>query len=169
MKKNTCNSLLRFCAPLLLILLVLLGCSEDISRPDPAVQGLKDGVQWRANDQYAVLHQDGSISVIGLTQYETLTMTVQNHNEATFIFGDSASRIANFTDTSGDNEISFSTGLNIGDGQLIIEDYDEVANTVTGTFRFNAVNDQQDPETGEILNFQQGHFYKVPVIPAGEL
>jgi hypothetical protein len=96
-------------------------------------------------------------------------MTVQNHNEATFIFGDSATRIANFTDTSGDNEISFSTGLNVGDGQLIIEDYDEVANTVTGTFRFNAVNDQQDPETGEILNFQQGHFYKVPVIPAGEL
>lgn len=155
----------RFCALFLLSILVL-SCTEDISRPNPAIQGLKDGVMWRANDQYAELDQNGGLTIIGLTQYETLTLKTQNHNEGTFILGNSTARQATFSESRGAQDVVFSTGANFGDGQIVITDYDEVANTVTGSFRFNAINQSTDPEAGNLLNFQQGNFYKVRVISA---
>ena len=37
--------------------------------------------------------------------------------------------------------------------------------TITGNFKFNAINTTGNPLGGEQVNFQYGSFYKVPVIP----
>ena len=38
--------------------------------------------------------------------------------------------------------------------------------TVTGKFKFNAVNSNNSPFAQNILNFQYGEFYKIPIYPA---
>lgn len=51
-------------------------------------------------------------------------------------------------------------------GQIIIKEYDNVNQTVSGTFKFDAVNANDNPLGSPILNFQYGEFYKVPIYPA---
>ena len=55
------------------------------------------------------------------------------------------------------------TWLEVTDG-IEITEFDSNKGTVSGTFRFNAINDENNPLGGEILNFNQGVFYKIPVI-----
>ncbi len=51
-------------------------------------------------------------------------------------------------------------------GEIYISDYDNVNFTVTGEFKFNAINVDNNPLGGAVLNYQYGAFYKVPVFPA---
>lgn len=51
-------------------------------------------------------------------------------------------------------------------GQIIIKEYDNVNQTVSGTFKFDAVNANDNPLGSPILNFQYGEFYKVPIFPS---
>ena len=81
----------------------------------------------------------------------------------TYILGESNSITATYALTNADGTITFSTGNGFGDGQIEITEYDAVNKTVTGTFRFNADNLDNNPLFGPTLNFQQGVFYKVPI------
>jgi hypothetical protein len=45
-------------------------------------------------------------------------------------------------------------------GEIVITNYDGA--TISGTFKFNAVNTNTG-SSNQVLNFQEGHFYKVPV------
>lgn len=50
-------------------------------------------------------------------------------------------------------------------GEIKITEYDEVNLTVSGKFKFNAANSNDNPFGGPILNFQYGEFYKIPIFP----
>lgn len=50
-------------------------------------------------------------------------------------------------------------------GQIEITEYDNVNFTVSGKFKFNAANANDNPFGGPILNFQYGEFYKIPIFP----
>ena len=49
-------------------------------------------------------------------------------------------------------------------GEVVITE--NTGDTVTGTFKFNAINANNNPLGPEMVNFQYGTFYKIPVIPA---
>ena len=49
-------------------------------------------------------------------------------------------------------------------GEVVITE--NMGDTVTGTFKFNAINANNNPLGGDQVNFQYGTFYKVPVLPA---
>lgn len=51
-------------------------------------------------------------------------------------------------------------------GQIQITEYDNVNMTVSGKFKFNAANANNNPFAGPILNFQYGEFYKIPIYPS---
>ncbi len=51
-------------------------------------------------------------------------------------------------------------------GEVQITEYDNVNRTVSGKFKFNAANVNNNPLGGPILNFQYGEFYKIPVHPS---
>ncbi|MDI9256458.1 DUF6252 family protein [Flavobacterium sedimenticola] len=51
-------------------------------------------------------------------------------------------------------------------GQIEILEYDNVNMTISGKFKFNAVNTNASPFGGPILNFQYGEFYKIPIFPS---
>jgi hypothetical protein len=51
-------------------------------------------------------------------------------------------------------------------GEIKITEYDNLNFTVSGTFKFNAANVNDNPFGGPILNFQYGEFYKIPIYPS---
>jgi hypothetical protein len=51
-------------------------------------------------------------------------------------------------------------------GEIEITEYDAENFTVSGKFKFNAANANDNPFGGPILNFQYGEFYKIPIYPS---
>ena len=68
------------------------------------------------------------------------------------------------TVTGGNGQTKFRV-LNVegSNGEIIIAKNDGV--TVSGTFKFNAVKSQISPFGNDLLNFQYGEFYKIPIFP----
>ncbi len=51
-------------------------------------------------------------------------------------------------------------------GEIEITEYDNVNFTISGKFKFNAINTNNSPFGGPILNYQFGEFYKIPIFPS---
>jgi hypothetical protein len=153
-------------ASLFFLLVALWSCSEDITKNSPSLQGLKDDVLWRAKSRQATLDANGRIEITGLTAYETLTLKTGSKNPGTYQLGFNEGNSAEFFYSRDGEELEYITATGIGDGQIVIEEFDSEKMTITGTFRFNAENVGNNPLGGPVLNFQEGHFYKVPVFPA---
>lgn len=49
-------------------------------------------------------------------------------------------------------------------GEIEITEYDATKMTISGKFKFNA-SDVTNPISGQVVNFQYGEFYKVPIFP----
>ncbi len=143
-----------------------MSCTQEITRNNPSVQGLKDGVLWRAIDSHAVLTTSGSLTITGITQYETLSLTIDGTNAQTYILGNSTSRKAAYQYSRDGTVINYKKNVGIGDDKNNITEYDDINQTISGKFRFNAENVDNNPAGAEILNYQQGVFYKIPVTPA---
>lgn len=58
----------------------------------------------------------------------------------------------------------FSTGINNGDGQIVVKEFDAINHIITGEFTFNAKNESVNPLAEPNVNFQKGVFYKVPLM-----
>ncbi|MFV5687149.1 DUF6252 family protein [Flavobacterium sp. ZT3R25] len=146
------------------VIFSLISCQEDVSFNNPSLQGVKDNVFWRAVQSKVTLASDGSLLIEAYTRNETLSLEVTSTNAQTYFLGTSESKKATYvlTDATG-ALITFSTGFGIGDGEIVISDYDAINHTITGTFKFNAENTYNNPLAGPVVNFQQGVFYKVPV------
>lgn len=89
--------------PLIVVLLVLSSCQEDVRFNNPGFQGLKDDVFWRANDARAYVSSTGKLSVEALTQYEQITLNTSGPNVGTYVLGttninNSATYSSNFND-----------------------------------------------------------------------
>lgn len=150
---------------LLLVVVTFTACEEDTMTNTPALQGRLENVFWRAIDSQAILNDDGSLTITGLARLQTLVLHTSSKNKGTYVLGNSNTRYATFEQDFEDVVLTYQTGKDIGgDGQIVITEFDIENGTVSGNFRFNAINDENNPLGGEIINFNQGVFYKVPVI-----
>jgi hypothetical protein len=160
----------------IIVLFTLISCEEDVRFNNPSFQGIKDNVFWRAIVSTASVGANGALVIKAYSGNEVITLkmpmpaTVVNQKDknsyVTYVLGTSTSKVATYVLTDSSGTTTFTTGSGIGDGQIIITDYDKVGNTVSGSFKFNAENIYNNPLVGDILNFQQGVFYKVPIIPS---
>ncbi|RYZ20097.1 MAG: hypothetical protein EOO10_23590 [Chitinophagaceae bacterium] len=149
--------------------LSLASCTEEIQRNEQALVGIKNGQNWRAGGAFATLSQDGSVTISGGLQFENLTLELNTTNPGTYMLGNNDFQRAVFSDDSATGAV-YSTGAGRGDGEIIIQEYNEAARTITGKFRFNAIDeealDQENPDSLEVVNFTYGNFYRLPVSPA---
>lgn len=142
-----------------------ISCTDNVQFNSPSFEGRKDNVFWRAVDAKAKLMSNGSLIIEAFTRNEKVTLKTTSALPKTYILGNSTAVIATYDLNDAGGTINFSTGIGIGDGKIVIEEYDAVNKTVTGTFKFNAENISNNPLAGPILNFQYGTFYKVPIAP----
>jgi hypothetical protein len=141
-------------------------CQDDVKFNNPGMQGLKDDVLWNANDVRAYVSATGALTINAYTEFEILTMQTTSVNPNTYTLGTSDSDKVTFEYTLSGNTTTYLTGVGIGSGEIKITEYDSVNATITGTFKFNAMNVDGNPLGGPILNFQYGAFYKVQIFPA---
>jgi hypothetical protein len=147
----------------LFLFFAFISCQEEVKFNNPSFEGQKDNVFWRAVDSKAVLANDGSLCIEGYTAKEKLTLKTTSTTPQIYPLGTNTSTTATYVLTTGSDTITFATGFEIGEGQIVIEEYDSVNSTISGTFKFNAENIDSNPLAGPVLNFQYGRFYKIPI------
>ncbi|WP_310994316.1 DUF6252 family protein [Aequorivita marina] len=119
---------------LLLSVLSLISC-DDIEKNDPALQANIDDRFYASADARAFLNGDGSLTVEGITQQESLTLQLSSLAEGNFRIGEEASNYAVFEDFGGN---IYNTRPD-GTGMVTISEVNETNKTITGTFHFNAI------------------------------
>ena len=150
----------------LFLSLAFISCTDEVKFNNPSLEGQKDNVFWRAIDYKAFLAANGSLSIEGYTRNEKLTLKTTSTTPQIYPLGTSDSKTATYVLTDATGTITFATGFGIGEGQIVIDEYDAINKTVSGTFKFNAENIYNNPLAGPTMNFQYGHFYKIPVTSA---
>ena len=142
----------------ILLLFAFVSCQEEVKFNNPSFQGQKDNVFWRAIDSKATL-SNNVLTIEAYTRNEKVTLKTNSKDFGPYPLGIDNLNTATYFIDDVSPKITFKTGTNKGDGEIVIEKYDAVNNTVTGTFRFNSKNEID----GSAINFQQGVFYKVPI------
>ena len=159
---------------ILMLLIGLTSCGEDIVfNNNAAFQAVKNNDSWNAADASATVSDEASLLIQAVTINETVTLEiplptslVSQKDSSTYIthdLGTSDTKTASYTTLLNGALLTYETGVNIGDGQIIITDYDGV--TISGKFRFNAENIESESSESPTVNFQYGVFYKVPIAP----
>lgn len=150
---------------LLVLLVTFASCEEDVKFNNPAVQGLKDDELWRATEYTATREADNSLTIVATNGFEILTLRTASVDPGVYDLGVNEQNKATFSVSVDGIEQNYQTGTDLGDGkiEITVEDTDVVQGFITGTFRFNAVEDD-----GTVLNFRNGVFYRVPIQPVGQ-
>lgn len=148
---------------LLSCILLFTSCTEDVKFNNPAFQTLKNNIFWRAQSYTAYIAQNGNVIVEGYLGYEKITLTTASRAVSSYVLGVNDVSKGSYENSLPENIIEFSTGTDKGNGQITITEYNKETNTISGTFRFTAINkDETDGENPKV-NFTEGVFYKVPV------
>ena len=135
-----------------LSLLMLYSCSDDVTFNTPAFQGIRDTVFFKANGMRYEQNEAGQVYVYGSLGTQSVQLMLPNYGEGNFRLGPTSAAEAQFTNSNGK---LFTTGFD-GEGEVIVE---RAADSIyTGTFKFRAVS---PVDTTEVY-FSRGLFYKVP-------
>jgi hypothetical protein len=148
---------------LILFLFLLSSCTEDVKFNNPAFQTLKDNVFWRAQSYKAYTTTTGNLVIEGSLGFEKVILQTASLSQQTYILGQNNISEASYSNTLPGQIEEFTTRTNIGNGQIVITDYDIENNTVSGTFKFIAINSNKENTEKTQINFSEGVFYKVPV------
>lgn len=147
--------------PSLFIVMFLLSC-DDVQFNNPALQGIKDGTElWRATYSAADIDAGGLV-VQGGNNSEVLSLVTTRDNVGTYLLGGNYQSEARFEDANGViystlNPPDSTVSVYPADGQIVIVDFENSTNTVSGTFRFNAYT----PDGLQTVNFIEGEFYQI--------
>ena len=137
-------------------------CEEDVQFNTPAVQALKDNELWKATEYKAII-VGGALTIEATNGFETVVLkTVSSTPGMSFQLGVNESNKATYSLEADGLSYNYQTGTDMGNGLIEISDNpnetDITKGYITGTFRFNAAD-----ESDELVNFQNGFFYKVPI------
>lgn len=148
----------------LLLFFAFISCEDNVKFNNPTFEGQKDNVFWRAIDfRAAYSNQTPALRIAAYTRNETVILATVSNAPQTYTLGTDDLNKAIYVYTDANGTITYETGDGIGEGEIVIEEYDAVNKTVSGTFKFNAENIFNNPLAGPLLNFQYGRFYKIPV------
>ncbi|MGV3458833.1 MAG: DUF6252 family protein [Flavobacterium sp.] len=171
---------------LIVLVAALASCEEDVKFNDPAVQALKNNELWKATSYSAVKNSDNSLTITATNGFETVTLRAEtadpyncngtevddedgDRHGCEYLFGYGAENMASYVLAADGIEMSYQTGNAAEPGEeegaILIYSNRKYTNIpggfISGEFYFNATDDD-----GEVVNFQQGVFYKIPITTA---
>ncbi|MFD1062965.1 DUF6252 family protein [Winogradskyella litorisediminis] len=147
----------------LLLVALFFGCADTVEFNNPAVQGNFEGQAWRATVHTAAT-KDGGLIVRAQRGTEVLLLFTTRTDVAQYPLGDNNTSEARFRGVDGTvystlNAPDASIQVFPSDGLIEITEFNTVANTVTGSFRFNAFS----ADGLNSVNFIDGVFFQVPI------
>lgn len=113
--------------------LSLISC-EDIETNDVALQANVDNRFYASTDARASLNEDGTLTIQGFTQEESLTLHISRLATGNFTIAEGKPNYAIFEDMGG----NIYTTRPDGEGTVTISELNETNKTISGTFNFNA-------------------------------
>lgn len=158
---------------LLIIVSAFISCGEDIQNDNTGVfRGIKDNGLWDGGNAKATVGVGSKLTIEAVTLTEVMSLkiplpaaNIDQRNENSFethILGTSLTKKASYILTTPTDQFVYETAIGVGDGEVKITQYN--GSTISGTFRFNALNSDPDSEGQPLVNVQEGIFYRVPVI-----
>ena len=170
--------LMKKIASLLILMVAIVSCEKDVKFNDPAFQGQKDNFLWKADattsdtlNHYMTINAFHGSEVVSLV-IPTPTAPISKANPVTYKLGSEASVTplniadtikATYSYSDGGVILDYATGKDLGNGEIVITEYDLNTKKLSGTFRFNAKYLGTNTIVPENLNFQQGFIYRIPV------
>lgn len=140
---------------LLISLLVIVSSCENTEVVKSVMQAEIDNDFFRALDARVTRSEDGTYLIQGITQRETLTLRVTDLIVTNYNFGGNNTNYGLFENLNGD---TYFTNPH-GSGFVAISNYNEEAQTVTGSFNFEAVIEGVDT-----IAIHQGIFFEAPIL-----
>jgi len=150
---------------IVLSLVTLFNCSDEIEFNTPAIQGYKNGDLWKAQF-YAADIDFGGFVIEGGNLGERVQLITTNDVRGTFELGLDSGNVAIYVDGTGTvystkNAPDPDVFLYPPSGEIIVEDIDnDDPKGVYGTFWFNAYTN----DGTKVINFNRGVFYNVPLV-----
>ena len=143
------------------LIFIVSSCTDDVKFNNPAFQTLKNNVFWRAVDYKASTATNGIVVIEGALGYEKVILRVSYVAERTYALGIDDVTTASYLNTFPGELAQFNTGTNKGNGQIVITHTD--GNTISGTFKFTAINKNGSDIENPKITFTEGVFYKIPI------
>ena len=144
-----------------LSLLLVFSCEDDLTNNMPVFQATVNGNnQWIADDFNATI-QNNQLSISGSNPFGVISFVVNSPEVSGYNFYSWTDDYVIFQDTlqystqnDGIGSITF-----LSDGYLDIQEIDNINNTISGHFYFDAYDG-----TGQYtINISEGVFYKIPI------
>lgn len=137
---------------LFLSFLTLISC-ENTEDSQIALQAELNDRLYESNGAIAIENEDGTFFIHGLTTNENLLLKISGPEEGSYILGGNSPNYASFEDLSGN---VYLTNPN-GEGQIIVSNWNQENETLSGTFSFRAILPGIDT-----LFVDNGVFYQIP-------
>jgi hypothetical protein len=118
---------------ILLAAISLVSC-EDTKTNEVALQAKVDNTLYISADARAALNEDGTLTIQGFNQDESMTIQLSRLGEGNFAIGEGTRNNAIFEDAGGN---IYTTNPD-GEGVVTISELNETNKTLSGTFNFNA-------------------------------
>jgi hypothetical protein len=147
---------------LLITVLTLVSCGNEVEFNSPAFQGNREYGLWRAEFTNAAIDANGFLTITGGNNVETVMLKIPSVAIGTYTLGDVNSMEARYTDANG---VVYSTNNRPDPSVSVYPEYgfvklDEINNTnFTGTFEFLAF----DASGLNSIGYNEGIFFRVPL------
>ena len=143
------------------IIFIFFNCEDDITNKIPAFEARVNGnFDWTAQTFNATI-QNNQLSLSGNNPFGTVSILIDSLDVGTYNLYSWTDDFAVFQDTlqystrnDGVGSLAF-----LSDGQIDISEIDNINNTVSGHFHFDAYNSSGD----YTVNISEGVFYKIPI------
>ena len=149
----------------LIVILTMLSCSDEIRFNSPAMQANKNNELWRS-DFFAADIDNGGFVIEGRNSGEIIQLITTTDSRGTFNLDLNSDNVAVFVAADGTtystkNAPDPSLGTYPTSGEIIVEDIDnDDPKNLYGTFWFYAYT----ADGLKVINFNKGVFYKVPLV-----
>lgn len=149
-------------AILLIIVLTIVSCGNEVEFNSPAFQGNREYGLWRAEFTNAAIDANGFLTITGGNNVETVMLKIPSVAIGTYTLGDVNSMEARYTDANG---VVYSTNNRPDPSVSIYPEYgfvklDEINNNnFSGTFEFLAF----DASGLNSIGYNEGLFFRVPL------
>ena len=149
-----------------LSILTFFSCEDNLSDKIPAFEARVNGTtQWVAENYIASI-ENNQLTITGNNPFGVISMSVTSPEVNDYNFYSWSDNYAIFQDTlqySTQNDGIGSVAY-LGEGFIDIHQIDNVNNTISGHFHFDAYNG-----TGEFtINISEGVFYRIPINSANQ-
>ena len=143
------------------IIFIFFNCEDSITDKIPAFEARVNGnFDWTAQTFNATI-QNNQLSLSGNNPFGTVSILIDSLDVGTYNLYSWTDDFAVFQDTlqystrnDGVGSLAF-----LSDGQIDISEIDNINNTVSGHFHFDAYNSSGD----YTVNISEGVFYKIPI------